>query len=284
MSNLENTDMSDYWNGDGGHEWIRFQRIIDKGLTPFGERAMEVANLQFGEKVLDIGCGCGDTSFEISRRIGKEGYVQGVDISNLLLNKAKSKVPDQTIANVSFECADAQVHSFRGAYYDVMFSRNGVMFFNEPILAFSNIRRALKPNGRLVFICWQPVKENQWVNLPLTVAANFVQLPEPTDPESPGGFSFGDPARIERILSSSGFDNISIQEFSGEFLVGETLHQAVDFLSNIGPASNAIKSSEMEAEEQNLFDSALHELLLSQLRPEGVKLDAAMWIVTANNR
>jgi len=283
MKNIANVDMKEYWNGDGGREWVRFQNRIDEGLIPFGLKAMTVANFLPGERVLDIGCGCGDTSFEIARQVGATGYVQGIDISELVLERARNREATESLGNVNFECSDAQIHDFEKMGFDVIFSRYGVMFFDDPEAAFKNIRRALNSKGRMTFICWKPVKENQWVSLPLDIASNYVQLPEPSDPESPGGFSFGDAARVMRILSAAGFINISIQQFHETFNVGENLDEAVKFLSSIGPASVAMGAPEVDDVTRHRFNSALHDFLGTHLTADGIKLNAATWIVTADN-
>jgi len=283
MSNLVNTDMNEYWNGDGGREWIRFQERIDNSLIPFGKKAIAAAKLSPGERVLDIGCGCGDTSFEIARQVGENGYVHGIDISELVLEKAIIRKETESQDNVNFECSDAQIHNFREAKFDVMFSRYGVMFFDDPEAAFKNLRQALNSGGRMAFVCWQPVRMNQWVSLALDVASRFVQLPKPSDPESPGGFSFGDANRVTRILSSAGFTNISIHKFHDTFNVGENINEAVKFLSSIGPASSAIAAPEVDDVTRSRFISALHDFLAIHMTVDGIKLDAATWIVTADN-
>jgi len=283
MQNITNIDMKEYWNGDGGREWVRFQNRIDESLIPFGKKAMAVAKFLPGERVLDIGCGCGDTSFEIARQVGANGYVQGIDISELVLKRARIREATESLGNVNFECSDAQIYDFENMDFDVVFSRYGVMFFDDPEAAFKNIRKALNPGGRMAFICWQSVKANEWVRLPLDVASQYVQLPEPPDPENPGGFSFGDAARVKRILSTAGFINISIRQFNETFNVGKNLDEAVKFLSSIGPASVAIGAPEVDDVTRHSFISALHDFLGAHLTADGIKLNAATWIVTADN-
>lgn len=185
--------------------------------------------------------------------------------------------------NVTFLCADAQLHQFESMALDAAFSRFGVMFFDDPVAALNNIRQALRPGGRITFICWQPVKANQWVNLPLKVVADHVVLPAPADPEAPGPFSFGDANRIIRILTGAGFSDTSIKQFDTTFNVGENLDEAVAFLTNIRPASVLINELDVNDPVRSRINTDLHGTLTSFKTTHGVVLKAATWIVTAYN-
>ncbi|WP_172597700.1 class I SAM-dependent methyltransferase [Sulfuriflexus mobilis] len=284
MSNMVNMDMSEFWNGDGGRKWLRFQDRIDASLIDFGQEVMAATAISAGERVLDIGCGCGDTSFEMAHYVGPFGQVQGVDISELILEQGRSRAASAGQYNISFECADAQSHHFESMTFDVAFSRFGVMFFDNPIAAFDNIRRALQPRGRLAFICWQPINSNQWVSLPLDIAANHVPLPAASAEEEPGAFSFGNANRIVHILAEAGFSDISIERFDTMFNVGRSLDEAVTFLSNIGPASNAIEAANMDEISKARFLAELRTTLVPYKTLRGVELGAATWVVTANNQ
>jgi SAM-dependent methyltransferase len=283
MNKIANSEMSEYWNGNGGKRWISFQGRIDASLISFGQKAMDAVKITTGERVLDIGCGCGDTSFEIALKVGLGGYVEGVDISNVILERARTRAVSQVQFNINFECADAQSYNFEPIIYDVAYSRFGVMFFNDPAVAFANIRQALKPGGRIAFICWQPINANQWVNLPLDVAANHISLPPPIHPEDPGPFSFGDVNRIERILTEAGFVNLSIEHFNTMFNVGTNLEEAITFLMNIGPASAAIEASEVDDNTRLKIINELRNKIIPYKTSYGVELGAAAWIVTATN-
>jgi len=156
------------------------------------------------------------------------------------------------------------------------------MFFTDSVAAFSNIRQAIKPGGRIVFICWQSIKDNQWVNLPLQITGNHIPLPPPATPGDPGPFSFADPYRVEHILTSAGFANISIQRFETKFIVGETANHAVTFLTNIGPASIALRDSAVDEQARQLVVAELHNALEQHKTKQGILLDAAAWIVTCD--
>ena len=283
MKNLANEEMSEFWNGEGGEKWVDFQDRVDESLATFGHKAMNRLKLVGGESVLDIGCGCGDTSIELARRVGLHGYVEGIDISDRILEQARKRKAIESLRNLNFKCSDVQFHRFEPMRFDVAFSRYGVMFFDDPVAAFRNIRYALKSGGRMSFICWRPILENQWVSFPLNIASNHVKIPEPPDRESPGAFSFGDKSRVERILSSAGFTDITVESYDAKFSVGENLEEAVNFLIHFGPASTAIKSQEIDNYTRMKFIMELYDSLSKYLIAEGVALGAATWIFTATN-
>ena len=284
MNNIENIEMSEFWNGNGGKKWINFQERLKTNLFDFGLHTILDASFNQGEQVLDIGCGCGHTTQQMSFFVGPYGHVHGIDISDLLLNQFDKNLNGSTQKNVSFECADAQSHNFKSNYFDVAFSQFGVMFFNDPVAAFTNIRKSLRPKGRLVFICWQEINSNQWVKLPLEIVEKYIPLPSPDNPEEPGAFSFGDANRISRILTEAGFSGISIKSFDAEFNVGATIDEAVDFLTQIGPANNAMEVEGVDKTSKVHITSNLREELLSHTTKSGVKLNASTWIVTAFNK
>ena len=190
-----------YWNGPGGKGWLASYRRIERGIAAFSAELLAAAAAQPGEHVVDVGCGTGATTAELARAVGATGHVLGIDISETLIEAARS----QRVDNATFVLGDAGTHPFKAASYDLVFSRFGVMFFGDPVAAFSNFRQALKPTGRLVFVCWRTPQENPWGHVPLRAAQPFLPpLPRP-GPDDPGQYSFGDRARVERILKESGF-------------------------------------------------------------------------------
>src|SRR5947199_350388 len=205
MATLEpagpNAEQIKYWNETAGPKWIAFQRLLDAQLEPLGRRTMDAAGSVGGERVLDVGCGCGDTTLELGRRVGPEGRVLGVDVSGGMVARAAEAAREARLRNVGFENADAQTHRFARGEFDVLYSRFGVMFFADAAAAFTNLRSALGPGGRLAFICWQALRENPWLAVPLAAAARHLTLPPPPAPDAPGPFSLGDPERVRGILS-----------------------------------------------------------------------------------
>jgi len=283
VDNTVNADMIEFWNGDGGQKWLRFQDNMRESLAPFGHLAMDAAKISAGEQVLDVGCGCGDTTTEIARRIGSGGHVRGVDISKPILAEAKWRAASASLENVTFERADAQTHDFPPSAFDVVFSQFGVMFFAHPVIAFKNIRSAMKPGGRLAFVVWQSVKNNDWVSLSLDVVGNHVPLAAPLDPEEPGAFSFGDMERVKRILLQAGFYDIGVEGVSVPFVVGENLDYAATFLTQMGPAGGAIKNADASEETKLRIAGDMRDALGVYKTDRGIIISSAIWLVTAKN-
>ncbi len=283
MSDTANTDMSEFWNGEGGEKWLRFQQTMDANLLPFGHEAMAAAAILPGDSVLDVGCGCGDTSFEIARRVGPDSRVLGIDISEPILARARARAMTDTASNITFECGDAQVLRFEAAAFDVVFSRFGVMFFDDPVAAFKNLRLALRSGGRIAFICWQPAEDNEWIRTAVEVVANHVLLPPPPGPEEPGPLSFGNPERVNRILTASGFSDITVNRFDTPFAVGGSVDEAVAFLTQMGPASGAISGSGADDTIKSRIAADLREALVPYDTGLGVAMNSATWVVTARN-
>ncbi len=191
-----------FWNGPGGQGWLAtYHQRIERSIADLGQDALAAAAAQPGEHVIDVGCGMGGTTADLARAVGPTGHVLGADISEPLIEAARSHRVD----NATFVVGDAVTYPFKAAAYDLVFSRFGVMFFGDPVAAFRNLRHALKPAGRLVFLCWRTPQENPWGLVPLRAAAPFLPpIPRP-GPEDPGQYSFGDRARVERILKDAGF-------------------------------------------------------------------------------
>ena len=157
---IANTAQAEHWNsGDAIEHWLRNQDRYDRMLQPFADLILQTAALQPGEQVLDVGCGYGATTLEAARRVAP-GPVLGVDLSGPMLSVAKDRAAGSGLANVAFEHGDVQVYPFGPARFDAVISRFGVMFFEDPVAAFANIRSAVRPGGRLVFACWQPLANN----------------------------------------------------------------------------------------------------------------------------
>ena len=194
-----NTDQADYWNGPAGRRWMERQDTQDILLAPISELSFDRAHPEKGERVVDIGCGCGATTIELGRRVGPTGYVLGLDISAPMLGRARERAPADL--PLEFVLADATVHSFEPGRSDLLFSRFGVMFFADPAVSFANMRKALRTGGRLAFACWREPRQNPWMMIALQEAYKHVpRLPE-MGPEDPGPFSFASEQRVRRILS-----------------------------------------------------------------------------------
>jgi SAM-dependent methyltransferase len=276
-----NTDQITYWNDESGPKWVALQQLLDEQIAPLGLAAMERAAVRTGEHVLDVGCGCGQTSLQLAERVGAGGSVSGVDISAVMLERARERATSSGLENVSFTTADAQVHDFEAGRYDLVFSRFGVMFFSDPVAAFANLRSALRPGGRLAFVCWQEVGRNPWMLVPVMAVAAHVTMPPPPEEGAPGPFAFADPARVRDILAGAGFVDIEVAGREGTLaLAGEgDVDAAVDFVVQLGPAGRLFR--EAHADTQAKLRTAIREALVPYATPDGVVLGCATHVVTA---
>ena len=279
-----NAEQIEYWNERGGPQWVKLQERLDAQIGPLGLVALEQAAAQPGEAVLDVGCGCGHTALTLADRVGPRGTVTGIDVSGPMLGRARERQGEQQLQNLSFLHADAQTHQFEPASVDLIFSRFGVMFFEDAAQAFGNLRTALRPGGRLCFLCWQELQKNDWVRVPLQAAAQHVPLPPRPEPGTPGPFSLADPDRVRTILDSAGFHNVRCQSHETNISVGGAtgVEGAVSFLLAIGPVASLLRES--DAETRSRVAEAIRSALLPYADGDSVYLSGATWVVQADTR
>ncbi len=272
-----NAEQIEFWNGKAGQKWADFQPALDTMMDPLGLQAIQEASPGSEDHVLDVGCGCGSTSMQLSQLAAK---VTGIDISGPMLEIAKSRLASD---GVTFELADAAVHSFQRNSFDLIFSRFGVMFFADPVAAFSNLRTSLKAHGRLCFLCWRAIDENPWMMVPLTTVLQFVSPPEPAQPGSPGPFAFADVEHVRSILEQAEFQAIEFKPLDSSISVGtgEELQESLTFLEKIGPVAALIADQSQQVIAQ--IRAALLTTLKEHQTPEGIRMGAACWIVSAQN-
>ena len=275
----QNADQIAYWNGAGGQRWADRQPVQDILLQPVADILIDRAKVEAGERVLDVGCGSGSTTFAFARAVGESGHVTGVDISAPMLARAREVTPAG--APVEFILADATIHSFAPDGFDLLASRFGVMFFADPALSFTNMRTALRRSGRLAFACWREPRENPFFMLPLQAVYKHVPKLPQLGPEDPGPFAFADPARVNRILSAAGFNEIAMEpcNLALDVAVGGGLDAAVKGALEIGPAARAL--AEQPREVVAAAAQSVRETLTPHVKGQTVLLDAAIWIVTA---
>ena len=276
-----NAEQIAYWNGPGGHHWVERQQRQDMVLAPVSEALLGRAAIQPGETAIDIGCGCGATSFELAERVGADGRVIGIDISAPMLERARELTPPG--APVEFVLADATVHPFVSHSADLLVSRFGVMFFAEPAVSFANMRKALRPSGRLAFACWRTPRDNPWMMLGLREAYKHVpKLPE-LGPEDPGPFSFAKEERVHRILDEAGFTAIAMErvDLSLDIATGGGLESALETTLAIGPTSRALE--DQPPEKIAAVTEVICTALAAHVKGSAVPLGASIWIVTATN-
>ena len=279
-----NAEQIKYWNETAGPKWVALQQFIDEQIRPLGLLAMDKAKIAAGQQVLDIGCGCGDTTLEIARRVGAGGSVTGIDISTAMLEQARQAARAAKLDNVSVENADAQTAKLPPSRYDLLFSRFGVMFFIDAAAAFANLRKSLKPSGRLAFVCWRGVQDNPWMFVPVMAAAQHIVMPPPPAPGAPGPFSFAETERVSSILTKAGFADVSFAEVNETLTIGGKvkLEQTVEFLLQMGPTATIVRDS-ADSVRKNVAAAVL-EAIRPYSTPEGVRMASGAWIVTARNQ
>jgi SAM-dependent methyltransferase len=232
-----NEDQLKFWNDKAGRDWTELQERMDANLAGIHDAILAFADPRSGEAVLDIGCGTGTTSMVLADRVGPSGRVTGIDLSQPMLELARRRGAAR--ANLNFVLADASLHPF-APEHDLLFSRFGVMFFDDPVGAFTHLRGALKAGGRLAFVCWRTPPENPWASAPVRAARPFLPETPPPDPLAPGPFAFCDPERIQTILAQAGFSTPRIEPYDGVMNMGRNLDMAAAQTLRIGPLSRAI--------------------------------------------
>jgi SAM-dependent methyltransferase len=280
---MQNDEQFDYWNGPEGQHWVDRDTLFDVMLAPFVEPVLDVAAIAGADRVLDVGCGNGATSRAAARRAAK-GRVVGVDISEPMLARARERAVEEGVGNVEFVHADAQDHDFgaESGMFDVMISRFGVMFFADPIAAFANLARALRPGGRVAFACWQSLFANQWVAVPGAALLPIVGPPDPPPPDAPGPFAFADRDRVQSILDAAGFTQIELDDLHVPVLVGGglPLDDAVAFLGEGGMGKRLL--GDVDAPTRDRALAAVRDALEPFTTADGVRLDSAAWLVQAS--
>lgn len=273
-----NREQIEYWNERAGPRWVARQAHLDRMLAPIGGALLERAAVQPGEQVLDVGCGCGESTLALADR-GAE--VLSVDVSAPMLARARERAAGRK--NIALREADAAFEAFEPVH-GLVFSRFGLMFFDEPLPAFSNLRRALVPNGRLAFCCWQGIRENPWVGVPAAAVRPYLPEPEEApDPQAPGPgpFVFADAEYVRGILDGAGFGAINIESFRTRVHLGDTVSEAAAFMEEVGPISRALADLD-EATRRAAVD-AVQDAFVRHAGAKGVRLYAASYLVTARN-
>ncbi len=271
-----NTRQINEWNGAAGHSWTRHQARFDRMLKPFSDALLTAADIRPGEHILEIGCGAGGLAMGMA---GRGGEVVAVDVSQTLLDLARSRAPA-----VDFRLGDASHMAFTPDF-DLLISHLGVMFFDHPAAAFANLRKALKPDGRLVMLAWRSAAENEVVTLcEAALAPDLVAPIRP--PDAPGPFSFGDRDRVLGILAQAGFTDIAIAPFDATMLFGEgadeaaAIDDALVMAQHIGPLRRWL-----DGVDEGTANAILERLRISfagHITSRGVSLKGAAWILTAN--
>lgn len=272
-----NTDAAEAWNGYDGEHWVRWADLYDQAVACYHQPFLDAARIHATDRVLDIGCGNGQTT-RAAAALAADGDAVGVDISLPLVENARRLAREQGIANATFIHADAQIHPYEAASFDVAISRTGAMFFGDPVAAFSNLRRALRPAGRLALLVWQAAAHNEWIAAFLRALAAGRPVQQPP-PEAPGPFSLADPERVHAVLAAAGFSGIELESRRGPMWFGQHAEEAYEFVTSLGLTRWML--TQLDDARRSSALHALRRTIDNHDTGTGVRYDSAAWIVTA---
>lgn len=276
------TEYVEFWNDTLAEKFERFREILMNGLSYHSRIPLERMHVEPGSRIVDVGCGWGDTAIKLALRTGPEGYVLGIDCVEQFLQKGRRDAATEGLANVEFLAADVERYPF-DADFDLCFSRFGMMFFENPVNAMRNIRSALKPGGELKFIVWRDIADNPWLGMAKEVVLGFLPAPgEDARTCGPGPFSMSNPEVVTRQLEIAGFEAITVERIDGPVTIGASVRNAVDFQLALGPAGEVFREAGAAAERQRPeIERALGEALAPYEQEEGIVMPSSSWTFTA---
>lgn len=277
MDRVVNTAQAEAWNGLEGAHWADHQDRWNAVNSGFNDPLLAGAAIGAGDRVLDVGCGSGQTTRLAARR-ATGGHALGLDLSGPQLERARELAAAEGLTNARFEQGDAQVHPLPEGAFDAAISRMGVMFFSDPVAAFANLRSALRPGGRLAFICPADPARNEWLTV-LAVLREYIPTPDLAAPGAPGMFSLADPDRILEILTAAGYERVTSTPVEVPTYWGRDVPAAVDFLFDSGPGRAILAQAEPDAARR--ARQGLTAALSRHLESDGVCLRGTAWLVTA---
>ncbi|MDX6671345.1 MAG: hypothetical protein QOI91_1708 [Solirubrobacteraceae bacterium] len=279
-----NAEAIEAWDGPLYDRFVRFREIVTTGLGAHGEEALRLFGPRPGERVLDVGCGFGDTTQRIAQLVGPEGEAVGVDAAERFIETARAESEQAGVDNARFLVADVQAMAFEERF-DLAFSRFGTMFFANPVVAMRNVREALVPGGRLVMVVWRDRTENPWMYRAQTIVEEIVERPEAHEEPTcgPGPFSMAGADTTSGILVAAGFQDIALRRCDIPILVGHDVEEAIALATALGPAGELLRlAGDRAAHLHDRVHQALADGLAEFDGPDGVRAPASTWIVTAS--
>lgn len=277
VTEAPNRDQAALWNDASGKTWVEMQAVLDRMLQPFADRLIAQAFPGEGGWVLDIGCGAGATTLAMARKLGPKGLALGVDISGPLVAAAKARAEAEGLEQARFVEADAQAYRFDAGAFDAVISRFGVMFFDDPEGAFANIRKAVRPGGRLTFIAWRSPLENPFMITAVQAAAPFLPAMSPPDPNAPGQFAFADGAKVRRILEAAGWGDVDVAPIDVPSVVPEA--DLMAYVTKLGPAGIALRDADEDLKVR--VAAALETAFRPYVSGGAARFTSGCWLVTA---
>jgi SAM-dependent methyltransferase len=280
-----NAEAIEAWDGPLYDRFVRFRKIVTDGLRGHGEAALRLVPPQPGQRVLDIGCGFGDTTQRIAGLLGPAGEAVGVDAAPRFVDSARREAAAAGIPNARFIVADVQVTQFEDRF-DLAFSRMGTMFFANPVPALRNVREALVPGGRLAMVVWRRRIDNDWIYRAQQIVEKIVSRPEEHDEPTcgPGPFSMADADTTSEILTYAGFEQIAFHRTDLPIMIGHDVDEAMDIVMALGPAGEILRlAGDRAAHLHGEVREALRDGLGEFAGPDGVWAPASTWVVTASS-
>jgi SAM-dependent methyltransferase len=281
-----NAEAIEAWDGPLFERFVKYRHIVVAGLKQFGDEAMRIYPPPPGARVLDIGCGFGDTTQQLSELVGAKGWALGVDAAPRFIEAARAEAAQAGVDNVRFEVIDVELASF-DERFDYAFSRMGTMFFANPVAALRNVRKALVPGALLVMVVWRSKEENEWLYRPQRITERFVKKPEEYDEPTcgPGPFSMANADTVSGILVSAGYEEITLRRCDLPLKAGSDVEEAIDLTMDLGPAGEILRlQGERAVHLHTPIREALREAMAEFDGPEGVLAPASTWIVSARAR
>lgn len=271
-------EQHELWNAQTADYWVSYKSALDRLLEPLADLLIDEAELLGSRQVADIGCGTGATALRIASKVGAPGHVTGIDISKKLVSKAVSAAQSAGVTNVTFYEADAARFVF-DTPQDLIVSRCGVMFFGDPVGAFSNLRKGIRPGGKLLLAVWCAPEENQWYQFPMHCAKKFSGVPPADDYDAPGAFALARESRVRNILSSAGFHEIHLTLHRPNLFVGSTVSGAADLFMAMNSIQRLLRETDGASEKrirQHMLDDLKH-----YQKENGIYMSGACWLISA---
>ena len=271
-----NAEQAQAWNGISGRHFIEQRERHERMRARLTARLLAAAQIQDGENVLDIGCGCGDVTIAAARA-SRSGHALGADLSRIQIAEARRLAEAADVGNATFEVADAQLHPFPPGTFDLVLSNFGVMFFDDPAAAFGNLRTALRRGGRLAFVCWRSRDENPFFTAGFAEMAAALDLRELPGPAA--AFALADPGRVGPLLAGAGFGRIEFAAVDEPMLIGRDVDDVLAY-ERVSPSAEGLLA-ELSAAQAAELTRALRDRLTAYASPDGVIMPGAAWLVTA---
>src|SRR5215218_2274607 len=279
----ENAEATEAWNGPLFDIWKSFQAVVVSNAKAHGDAALADHRPERGDRVLDIGCGLGDSTVQLAELIGPGGHAHGLDVAERMIAGARKEAARASVENVTYEVADVQVARFADTY-DYAFARFGTMFFANPVAALRNVRQALRPGGRLNIVVWRRKLDNEWLHRTETIVEQFLDRPEEYDQPTcgPGPFSMANADTVTDVLKHAGFERLELARQDLLIKVGDDLDHAVNLVMSIGPAGEVLRLwGDRAAEIRPKVRAALLEGMADMVRDDAVYAGSSTWSVRA---